>query len=344
MTKEWPYLDRFKDRHGKWRYRFRRGRKKAYLPGKPGSAEFAAAYAEALAGEDKPRPSKRAPAGSLAFLIDEYYRSAAYRQLAPQTKRTYESVLDRLRAEHGEKPAGLMDRAFVRRAMSKRAEKPGAANKLLRMIRQLYNFGIEHELVSHNPAQGVRKLKIAGDGFIEWTEEDIKAFKKRWKAGTKQRLALMLALHTGQRRADLALMQWAHIKSGRISVQQAKTKTRLWIKIHSELALELKRHKKRGLFILLTDYEKPFSAEGLGNFFGAAARASGLGKGYNLHGLRKAQGRRLADNGSSAHEIMSVLGHKSLKEAERYTKGADQRRLADAAIGKLSGRTKRENA
>jgi hypothetical protein len=34
---------------------------------------------------------------------------------------------------------------------------------------------------------------------------------------------------------------------------------------------------------------------------------------------------------------MSITGHKSLAEAERYVRAADQKKLADAAIEKISG-------
>jgi enterobacteria phage integrase len=35
---------------------------------------------------------------------------------------------------------------------------------------------------------------------------------------------------------------------------------------------------------------------------------------------------------------MAVLGHKTLTEAERYTREADQARLASTALAKLEGR------
>ena len=48
------YIDRFRDRHGKMRYYFRRpGGRRTPLPGQPGSREFQAAYEAALA--DTPR-------------------------------------------------------------------------------------------------------------------------------------------------------------------------------------------------------------------------------------------------------------------------------------------------
>jgi hypothetical protein len=49
-------------------------------------------------------------------------------------------------------------------------------------------------------------------------------------------------------------------------------------------------------------------------------------------GLRKAALTRLADAGKTVHQIAAVSGHKTLKEIERYTKAADQRRLAREAL------------
>ena len=46
------------------------------------------------------------------------------------------------------------------------------------------------------------------------------------------------------------------------------------------------------------------------------------------HGLRKAAGMRMAELGCSTNEIAAILGHDILKEVERYTKAARQKRLA----------------
>jgi len=51
-----------------------------------------------------------------------------------------------------------------------------------------------------------------------------------------------------------------------------------------------------------------------------------------VHGLRKGMCRRLAEAGCTAHQIAAISGHKTLREIERYTKAADQQRLAVAAM------------
>ncbi|HEY9359509.1 MAG TPA: tyrosine-type recombinase/integrase, partial [Xanthobacteraceae bacterium] len=54
----------------------------------------------------------------------------------------------------------------------------------------------------------------------------------------------------------------------------------------------------------------------------------------SAHGLRKAACRRLAEAGCSANEIASISGHASLREVERYTRAADQARMARQAIAR----------
>jgi hypothetical protein len=48
-----------------------------------------------------------------------------------------------------------------------------------------------------------------------------------------------------------------------------------------------------------------------------------------------AAARRLAEAGCSANEIASITGHATLDESRRYTKAAEQKKLARAAINRL---------
>jgi integrase len=53
------------------------------------------------------------------------------------------------------------------------------------------------------------------------------------------------------------------------------------------------------------------------------------------HGLRKTIMRIMAESDATAKQIAGISGHKTLREIERYTKAADQRKLARAAMEKL---------
>ena len=62
--------------------------------------------------------------------------------------------------------------------------------------------------------------------------------------------AMEIAVHTGQRRADVLGMQWRHIEDGLISVAQQKTGERLLIPIHADLAVVLDAIPRRGTNIV----------------------------------------------------------------------------------------------
>jgi integrase len=66
-----------------------------------------------------------------------------------------------------------------------------------------------------------------------------------------------------------------------------------------------------------------------------ATGAAGLPQHCTFHGLRKASLTRLADAGCTAHEIAAISGHRTLAEVERYTRKADQQRLARSAMERV---------
>ena len=57
-----------------------------------------------------------------------------------------------------------------------------------------------------------------------------------------------------------------------------------------------------------------------------------------MHGLRKAAARRLAEALCEPHEIMSITGHRTLKEVTRYTEAFDRAKLGRSAMAKLAAR------
>jgi len=65
-----------------------------------------------------------------------------------------------------------------------------------------------------------------------------------------------------------------------------------------------------------------------------AISAAGLPLECQPHGLRKVAGRRFAESGCTAKEIMAVLGHKSLAQCELYCRQAEEARLSEVAIKK----------
>jgi integrase len=85
---------------------------------------------------------------------------------------------------------------------------------------------------------------------------------------------------------------------------------------------------------LVTEAGAPFSAAGFGNWFRERCNEAGL-QHCSAHGLRKACATRLANAECTTEQIKSITGHKTLSEAARYTKAADQERNAKQALANL---------
>ena len=85
---------------------------------------------------------------------------------------------------------------------------------------------------------------------------------------------------------------------------------------------------------------RQYSGNALSRRFREWCDAAGLPH-CSAHGLRKAAARRLAEAGCSANEIAAITGHATLREVERYTKAADQARMARNAMARgTSGQQK----
>ena len=118
-------------------------------------------------------------------------------------------------------------------------------------------------------ASGIKPLKIAGDGYHAWTDAEIARFLAQHPAGSTARLAMLLALYTGQRRSDVVRMGWADIDDGFIKVKQEKTKAHLGIPIAAALAEALKDIPKDRATFLVSSHGDAFTGAGMGNWFRA---------------------------------------------------------------------------
>jgi integrase len=330
------FVHEYKDRHCHLRRYFRRrGQRLIPLPGKPGSPEFQIAYNAAIAALTVREigKAKSAP-GSVSAAIAAYYRDYRFLSLAPVTQKNRRAILERFRTQHGEKRLAGLQRAHV--AVILGAKRPFAARNWVKALRGLMQYAVAAGLIKSDPTAAFEPAKARPGRIHTWTEEEIVQFEAQHPIGSRARLAMALLLYTGQRRGDVVRMGPQHIRQGVLIVTQQKTGTSLTVPIHPRLAEILAATQCGHLAFLVTAAGAPFSAAGFGNLFREWCDKAGLSQ-CSAHGLRKAACRRLAEIGCSAPEIAAISGHKSLKEVQRYIEEADQARLAQAAMRRLSG-------
>ena len=334
------YVHEYLDRHGKLRRYFRRpGFKRIALPGVPGPDEFMTAYQLALAGQPGRLQigAARTKPGTVNAAIVGYYSSLAFRSLARSTQRDRRAILERFREEHGDKRIALLPHDFIVRALGRRT--PAMARYWAKALRGLLQFAVTEGFRADDPTQGIKPPRIKSDGYHTWTEAEIAQYEVRHALGTRERLALSLLLYTAQRRGDVITMGRQHVRDGAITVRQQKTGATLQIPIHAELRTALDAIPSEHLTFLVTGQGGPYTAASFGNWFCKRRAEAKLPAACSAHGLRKAACRRLAEAGCTAHQIAAISGHASLQEVERYTKAADQVRLARQAFAKERQRT-----
>jgi integrase len=332
------YVNEYRDRTGKLRRYFRRGGQTlGPLPGDVGSDEFMAAYQGFMTTGACAPVEPRTGAASFGRLINEYYGSRPFLNLKPSSRQIYRYVLEPLAKAHGHRLVRDMRADKIAKIIQDiGATRPGMANLTKSVLQKLMKYAVKMKWRSDNPVIGIERFK-SGEHHT-WNEGELKTFETRWPLGTRERLAYALLLYTIQRVGDVAKMRRADIVDGELHVVQDKTGAELYLPILPELAQAMKAYPAKGLALIGQENGKPLSRAGLSELMARAIDEAGLPAKCVSHGLRKAGMRRLAEEGATEKQIAAWSGHKTLREIERYTKAADQRRLAKDAPTRSGGR------
>jgi integrase len=148
-------------------------------------------------------------------------------------------------------------------------------------------------------------------------------------------------LYTGQRRSDVVIFGRQHLRDGWLHFTQQKNRSRnpitLAVPVVSELQHIIDATLSDTLTFLVTEFGRPFTANGFGNRFRKWCDEAGLPSECSAHGLRKAAATRLAEAGATESEIGAITGHRTSREVSRYTKAARQKILAKSGMSKLTG-------
>src|SRR5262249_35830233 len=91
------------------------------------------------------------PPRSFNALALAYFSSANYRALAPGSQSIYRRTLGPFLSNHGHRRADQMKREHVIALIGAMAERPGAANMLLKRLRTLLRFGMDLGWIKEDP-------------------------------------------------------------------------------------------------------------------------------------------------------------------------------------------------
>jgi integrase len=229
------------------------------------------------------------------------------------------------------------------------------------------DHAITHKQRNDNPAVGVKRPKIKGNGFRSWKEEHCAKFETKHALGTRARLAYELLSCTGLCRSDIVRIGRQHIRrldepvtvgplpiTHEIAVGQQKTDEEVGgLLILPQLQAAIDAIPADNLTFIVAKNGKPLTKESFGNWFHECCieaglnpeivDASGRPKGLASHGLRKRIAERLADLGCGEEWIAAVLGHRDTRQVKVIPRAQISDGWPDPRLPPCSARNSREH-
>ena len=263
-------------------------------------------------------------------LFAEYMKSPQFRKLADSSKQMYMYSGDLVSKHFKSKDIKKIRRSDLLSFQSKNSERAATANAALRVVSVVFAYALDMDLVDHNPAARMRKLKIGS--HVKWTVNEVKQVIAL--ADRKISTAVALAWYTGQREGDVLSMRWRDYDGQYMTVIQQKTKLEMKIRVHRDLALYLdsvRGFAPEGHFIV--SGSSSMSGQAFRNMLKRRLEAVGIKKVF--HGIRKGVACSLAEGGSPISEIAAIMGHKSMRMAAYYAEQASNKKLTENAVDSL---------
>ena len=271
-----------------------------------------------------------------------------YDLLKRGTRNQYRCAFDLLKRELGGGLLADLTTENVNHYCAKIAREHGrsSGDRQLKMISNLWQFsrGLSQVRLDNkgNPTRDAVKTYRA-EPHLAWPD-DVQGRFLGAGCLPQHKLAFHLLRYTGQRRGDVIAMRWTDYDGDVIRVAaQEKTGVRVTVPVLPELRKLLDATPRAHANILTSGHKRPFGKDALTRAFRERLIAIGAEPHkYTLHGLRKCAGVMLAEAGCSVPEIMSVLGHKTPKQALEYCREANNEKLAQQAMERVLARPARK--
>jgi integrase len=277
------------------------------LRGEPGTPEFIASYNEAVAKKVAP------PSGALLALLFRFQESAEFQfGISPRTRRDYIKQIKRIERDFGDFPIKALDDPRATSVFLEWRDK--LAQTSLRQadyaygtLSRILSWAMKRRLIATNPCANGGKLYQGSRVDKVWADEDVARFLRT--ASPNLRLAMLLAINTGQRQGDLLRLPWSAYDGAAIKLRQKKTGAYVAIPVTDELKAALDAAPRQSPITLTHSNGKPWSESGFQGAWGKATMRAGI-RGLTFHDLRGTAVVTLARAGCNEVEIYSITGHK----------------------------------
>jgi integrase len=285
-----------------------------------------------------------APSLEVARKIDDSDVVTAILNLAPRTRADYVKQILKIEREFGDFPlSALPDRRTRGEFLTWRdrlsINSKRQADYAFSVLARIFSWAFDRGHVPLNPCEKSGHLYRGNRCDKIWTDADEAAFMRT--APEHLRLALTLALWTGQRQGDLLRLAWSAYDGARIRLTQGKTGVRVIVPAGAPLRQALDATRRQSPIVLVNTDGKPWTPDGFRASWGKACKKAGI-VGVTFHDIRGTAVTRLALAGATEAEIATITGHslRDVKTILDFHYLSRDPALAESAIKKLERGTK----
>lgn len=194
--------------------------------------------------------------------------------------------------------------------------KPATINRHVAVLRRLFNLAIDWGLAEQNPCARVRSLQERNARERWLTHEEARRLVD--VAATHLKAAILLAMNTGARKAELLSLRWADVNMQSMTIAFVETKSgrRRDVAMNQVVVETLRSLKRQGEFVLMNN------GRPLGDFktaFKSACRRAGIEPGFRWHDLRHTHAAHSVMAGTDLPTLQRRLGHASTAMTSRYS-------------------------
>lgn len=195
-------------------------------------------------------------------------------------------------------------------------------NRMLSCIKACISKAEQWELIEHKNFKAVKDCKTTKGRVLFYSPEEIKKIldycPENW------RLVVLLGCRAGLRRGEIVNLEWQDIDFDRqiITIQPKDA----WhpkdyecrdIPIDTLLYKYLSKADKTDARVVKTNYNKPFTLEGISQYF-ITKILKKVGLRGSLHTLRHTFASHLVQNGVDLYTVSKLLGHSNIQTTEIY--------------------------
>lgn len=272
------------------------------------------------------------PTGGMAELIDQAL-AQILPKVAASTAKQYAVAARHLKiwlqefAPHEVKPK---DVAKLKISL---ASKPNWANRCISLLRQVFAYALEQQLVDSNPVVGIKRHEEAKRTRLLSIAEYQAIYAK---AGPRLRVIMDLCIHTGQRPGDVLKIRRAELTDEGIRFEQQKTGHKGTVRWTSELRAVVERAKTlhgniRALTLLHNRRGKRPDYSTVKIQWDKARRAAGV-EDAQLRDLRALSATWAKKQGKDA---TALLMHSSTAQTVRYLRDKEEPVVDGPSFGHL---------